>query len=49
VPEGCVLFVYVNGVLIVKVGAKNLGSGRDQKVRGIPGVVETEFIPVFKT
>lgn len=37
--------------LIVKVGAKNLGRLRSVilKVRGIPDVVETEFIPVFKT
>jgi len=37
--------------LIVKVGAKNLGRLRPVilKVRGIPDVVETEFIPVFKT
>jgi len=37
--------------LIVKVGAKNLGKVRSVilKVRGIPDVVQTEFIPVFKT
>ena len=37
--------------LIVKVGAKNLGRLRPVilKVRAIPDVVETEFIPVFKT
>ena len=37
--------------LIVKVGAKNLSRLRSVilKVRGIPDVVETEFIPVFKT
>ena len=37
--------------LIVKVGAKNLGRLRSVilKVRGIPDVVETEFMPVFKT
>jgi Lrp/AsnC family leucine-responsive transcriptional regulator len=37
--------------LIVKVGAKNLGRLRSVilKVRGIPDVVQTEFIPVFKT
>ena len=37
--------------LIVKVGAKNLDSLRSVilKVRGIPDVVGTEFIPVFKT
>jgi len=37
--------------LIVKVRAKNLGRLRSVilKVRGIPDVVETEFIPVFKT
>jgi len=37
--------------LIVKVGAKSLGRLRSVilKVRGIPDVVETEFIPVFKT
>ena len=37
--------------LIVKVGAKNLGRLRSVilKVRGIPDVVGTEFIPVFKT
>jgi DNA-binding Lrp family transcriptional regulator len=37
--------------LIVKVGAKNLDRLRSVilKVRGIPDVVETEFIPVFKT
>jgi DNA-binding Lrp family transcriptional regulator len=36
--------------LIVKVGAKNLGKVRSVilKVRGIPDVVQTEFIPVFK-
>ena len=37
--------------LIVKVRAKNLGRLRSVilKVRKIPDVVETEFIPVFKT
>jgi DNA-binding Lrp family transcriptional regulator len=37
--------------LIAKVRAKNLGRLRSVilKVRGIPDVVETEFIPVFKT
>jgi Lrp/AsnC family leucine-responsive transcriptional regulator len=37
--------------LIVKVRAKNLGKVRSVilKVRGIPDVVQTEFIPVFKT
>ena len=37
--------------LIVKVGAKSLGRLRSVilRVRGIPDVVETEFIPVFKT
>lgn len=37
--------------LIVKVRAKNLGRLRSVilKVRGIPDVVQTEFIPVFKT
>jgi len=37
--------------LIVKVGAKNLGKVRSVilKVREIPDVVQTEFIPVFKT
>jgi len=37
--------------LIVKVGAKNLGKVRSVilNVREIPDVVETEFIPVFKT
>lgn len=37
--------------LVVKVRAKNLGKVRSVilKVRGIPDVVETEFIPVFKT
>lgn len=37
--------------IIVKVGAKNLGRLRPVilKVREIPDVVETEFIPVFKT
>lgn len=37
--------------LIVKVRAKNLGRLRSVilKVRGIPGVVDTEFIPIFKT
>jgi len=37
--------------LIAKVRAKNLGRLRSVilKVRGIPEVVETEFIPVFKT
>ena len=37
--------------LIVKVGAKNLGRLRSVilKVRGIPDVAQTEFIPVFKT
>jgi len=37
--------------LIVKVRAKNLGRLRSVilKVREIPGVAQTEFIPVFKT
>ena len=37
--------------LIVKVRAKNLGRLRSVilRVRKIPDVVETEFIPVFKT
>ena len=37
--------------LIVKVGAKNLDRLRSVilRVRRIPDVVETEFIPVFKT
>ena len=37
--------------LIVKVGAKSLGRLRSVilRVRGIPDVVETEFMPVFKT
>ena len=37
--------------LIVKVGAKNLGRLRPVilKVRAIPDVVDTEFIPIFKT
>lgn len=37
--------------LIVKVGDKNLTRLRSVilKVRGIPDVVQTEFIPVFKT
>ena len=37
--------------LIVKVGAKNFGRLRSVilQVRGIPGVVQTEFTPVFKT
>lgn len=37
--------------LIVKVGAKSLGMLRSVilRVRGIPGVVETEFMSVFKT
>jgi len=37
--------------LIVKVRAKNLGRLRSVilKIREIPGVVQTEFIPVFKT
>ena len=37
--------------LIVKIRAKNLGRLRSVilKVREIPDVVETEFIPVFKT
>jgi len=37
--------------LIVKVGAKNLGRLRSVilKVRKIPDVIQTEFIPVFKT
>jgi len=37
--------------LIVKVWAKNLGRLRSVilKVRGISDVVETEFMPVFKT
>ncbi len=37
--------------LIVKVGAKNLSKLRSVilKVRRIPDVVQTEFIPVFKT
>lgn len=37
--------------LIVKVGAKNLGRLRSVilKVREISDVVETEFMPVFKT
>ena len=37
--------------LIVKIGAKNLGRLRSVilKVREIPDVVDTEFIPVFKT
>jgi len=37
--------------LIVKVGDKNLTRLRSVilRVRGIPGVVETEFVPVFKT
>jgi len=37
--------------LIVKVRAKNLGRLRSVilKVRKIPDVVQTEFIPVFKT
>jgi Lrp/AsnC family leucine-responsive transcriptional regulator len=37
--------------LIVKVGAKNLGRLRSVilEVRGVPNVVQTEFIPVFKT
>ncbi|MCW4020055.1 MAG: Lrp/AsnC family transcriptional regulator [Candidatus Bathyarchaeota archaeon] len=37
--------------LIVKVRAKNLTRLRSVilKVRGIPDVVQTEFIPVFKT
>ena len=37
--------------LIAKVRAKNLGRLRSVilKVRGIPDVIETEFIPVFKT
>ena len=37
--------------LIVKVGAKNLRKLRSVilKVREIPDVVQTEFIPIFKT
>jgi len=37
--------------LIVKIRAKSLGRLRSVilKVRGIPDVVQTEFIPVFKT
>jgi len=37
--------------LIVKVGAKNLRKLRSLilKVREIPDVVQTEFIPIFKT
>jgi Lrp/AsnC family leucine-responsive transcriptional regulator len=37
--------------LIVKVGAKNLGRLRSVilEVRKIPDVIQTEFIPVFKT
>jgi len=37
--------------LIVKVGAKNLHKLRSVilKVREIPDVVQTEFIPIFKT
>lgn len=37
--------------LIVKVRAKNLGRLRPVilKVRAIPDVVDTEFIPIFKT
>lgn len=37
--------------LIVKTGAKNLRELRSVilKVRGIPDVVQTEFIPIFKT
>ena len=37
--------------LIAKVGAKNLGRMRSVilQVRGIPDVVDTEFIPIFKT
>jgi len=37
--------------LIVKIAAKNLGRLRSVilKVRRIPDVVDTEFIPIFKT